>query len=339
MTCRAYPIAIGFLLLVASEPAWADHPVVSAGASNGSPIVTIAADTLPQGTLAGGLQVSYVKPDSYSDAELIALASEHVHAHTTDYNLLATASLAYGVTNHFTLSASLPYLHRDNLRAGEHSHSSGAASNIAEELGSVSGVGDLTILGQYQLAHSHDKGWGLALIGGIKVPTGATHRHSHEGERLETEHQPGTGSWDPLLGFAASKRWGPVSLDGNLLYQFSTNGVQQTELGDRLSLNAAISYSLSEGEAHHDHDTGDHGHNRWTLVLEANGEWEGRQRVEGEIETDSGSKVVYMSPGIKYGSPAGWSAAVSAGFPIWQEVRASHPDNSFRLIMQIGSSF
>ena len=64
----------------------------------------------------------------------------------------------------------------------------------------------------------------------------AARRMSSDGERLETEHQPGTGSWDPLVGFAASKRWGPVSLDGNALYQFSTKGAQDTELGDRLSL-------------------------------------------------------------------------------------------------------
>lgn len=228
------PTATGLLFIATSSPAWADHPVVGGGVSHGSPIVTIAADTLPQGVLAGGIQVSYVDPDSYSDEELIALASQHVHAHTTDYNLLTTASLSYGVTGHFTLSASLPYMRRDNLRAGEHSHSGDTATNTAEELGSVAGIGDASIIGQFQFAHSHEQGWGMALIGGLKLPTGATHRVSSDGERLETEHQPGTGSWDPLVGFAASKRWGPVSLDGNALYQFSTKGAQDTELGDRL---------------------------------------------------------------------------------------------------------
>lgn len=333
------PVATGLLFVATSSPAWADHPVAGGGVSQGSAIVTIAADTLPQGALAGGIQVSYVDPDSYSDEELIALASQHVHAHSTDYNLLATASLSYGVTGHFTLSASVPYVRRDNLRAGEHSHSGGTATNTAEELGSVSGIGDASIIGQYQFAHSHEQGWGMALIGGMKLPTGATHRKSSEGERLETEHQPGTGSWDPLLGFAASKRWGPVSLDGNALYQFSTKGAQDTELGDRLSLNAALSYALSREADHHAHGADDHGHDSWTLVLEANGEWEGRQRISGEREDDSGGKVVYLSPGIRFGSARGWSVAMSAGLPVWQDIRPSHPDNSFRLIAQVGSSF
>ena len=327
------------LLSLGASPALADHPVVGGGVSHGSPIVTITANTLQQGTFAGGLQVSYLEPDSYTDEELIALASQHVHAHSTDYNSLVTASLSYGVTGHFTLSASLPYLHRDDLRAGEHSHAGGMASNTAEELGSVSGIGDASIVGQYQFAHSHEQGWGLALLGGIKLPTGATHRTTDEGERLETEHQPGTGSWDPLLGIAGSKRWGPISLDSNVLYQLSTKGAQDTELGDRISFNAALSYKLAGSDDHHADGGDDHGHDSWTLVLEANGEWEGRQTIAGEIEEDSGGTVIYLSPGVRFGSAHGWSAAMSVGVPVWQDIRLSHPDNSFRIIAQVGSSF
>jgi len=50
------PTATGLLFIATSSPAWADHPVVGGGVSHGSPIVTIAADTLPQGVLAGGIQ-------------------------------------------------------------------------------------------------------------------------------------------------------------------------------------------------------------------------------------------------------------------------------------------
>lgn len=339
MNRKIFPAASCLFLTVTASPALADHPLAGGGVSNGSPIVTMVADTLPQGMLAGGVQVSYIEPDTFSDELLTALASQHVHAHTTDYNSAVTASLSYGVTGHFTLSASLPYLRRDDLRAGEHSHSGGTVSNTAEALGSVSGFGDVSIIGQYQFAHSHSRGWGLAMIGGIKLPTGATHRISGDGERLETEHQLGTGSWDPMLGIAGSKRWGPISLDSNLLYQFATKGAQDTELGDRLSLNAAFSFGLANGHDRHINRDDDHGHGSWTLVLEANGEWEGQQTISGEIENESGGTVIYLSPGIRFGSAHGWSAALSAGVPVWQNIRTSHPDNSFRLIAQIASSF
>jgi hypothetical protein len=334
-----FSIAGGLVPLLLASPALADHPVVGGGVSSGAPVVTIAADTLPQGALTGGLQISYLEPDSYSDEELIALASQHVDAHTTDYNALVTASLSYGVTSHFTVSASLPYLRRDDLRAGEHSHSGEMVANSIEALGTVTGIGDATIIGQYQFVHSHAQGWSLAVLGGLKLPTGATHRLSDEGERLEAEHQPGTGSWDPLLGLAGSRHWGPVSLDANVLYQFSTLGAQETELGDRLSFNTAISYSLGQGNHDHADRDGEHGHGSWSLVLELNGEWEGRQRISGEIEGDSGGTVIYLSPGVRFGAAHGWTAALSVGVPVWQDIRPSHPDNSMRIIAQIGSRF
>ena len=59
-------------------------------------------------------------------------------------------------------------------------------------------------MARYQLAHGHTEGWFVALLAGIKVPTGSTHETDLSGARLETKHQPGTGSWDPLFGLAGS---------------------------------------------------------------------------------------------------------------------------------------
>ncbi len=167
-------LVFGALAFCSSAPALADHTIAGGGVSQSGPVVTIDAQTVPAGSLIGGLSVHYTKPVAYADAELIALASQHVHAHTTDYNATASASLAYGVTGHFTISASLPIVVRHDLRAGEHSHSGGTASNTVEQLGSVSGIGDLSLLGEYVFAHDHKAGWFVSAIGGLKVPTGDT---------------------------------------------------------------------------------------------------------------------------------------------------------------------
>jgi len=339
---RAIAMPLAAAAALSSTPAWADHPIAGGSVSGSGPIVTIAADTLPPGMLAGGVQVSVARPDAYSDAELIALAGQHVHAHTTDYNLEAAGSLAYGLAEHFTVSARLPFVRRDDLREGHHSHSGGAVANTVEELGSVSGIGDLSLLAQYISAHDHEQGWFVSLLGGVKIPTGSTSETSPTGERLETEHQPGTGSWDPLFGFAASKSWGTVSLHGSGLYQLSTEGSQDTELGDKLHLNAAVVYNLdggehahSEGAEHHDHEEA----RAWAVMLETGYEWEGRQEIGGVLKDDSGSKVWWLSPGLRFTSPLGWSAGLSAGVPLWQHVRPSHPGNGFRVIAQVGTSF
>lgn len=325
-----------------SAPALADHSIAGGGVSQSGPVVTLDAQTVSAGSLVGGVSVHYTKPDPYTDAELIALASQHVHAHTTDYNASASASLAYGVTGHFTISASLPLVFRHNLRAGEHSHSGGAVSNTVEQLGSVSGLGDLSLLGEYVFAHDHKAGWFVSALGGVKVPTGDTNQTGPDGERLETEHQPGTGSWDPLVGLAASKRWGRWALHGSALYQVSTKGSQGTELGDRLSLSTAVVHTFSADADHHEHsgETAEHHHHdgpTWGLMLETSYEREGKERIAGLIEDDTGAEGLWLSPGVRCASPKGWSAALSAGLPIWQDIGASHPDNSFRVIMQIGT--
>lgn len=336
----ALPLAAAIML---STPALADHAIGGTGVSNSGPVVTLSAEMLPAGELSGGVGVSVTEPDAYTDAELISLASQHVHAHTTDYNMSAAASLSYGLPGHVTVSAKLPFIVRDDLRAGHHSHSGGAASNTVEQLGTVSGAGDLSLMAHFQLAHDHAEGSFVALLGGLKVPTGSTHETNASRERLETEHQPGTGSWDPLFGLAASKGWEAWSVHTSALYHLSTKGAQETELGDRTNLAAAVVYDLSaqshehEQAAEHHHDGTPH--SRWALMFETNYEWEGRQVIAGVVEDESGSEAIWLSPGIRFSAPGGWSAAVSAGLPIWQDVGLSHPQNDFRLVAQIGTAF
>src|SRR5690349_18360914 len=213
-----------------ASPALADHMGPS-GFGSGGGMSVFTPDTLDAGQWAAGFRLTYTRPEQRSDAKLAALAAQHIHAHNSDYNLNASAGLAFGLNHHLTISAELPYARRDSLREGTHAHSGGVAVNGVEQLGSVSGIGDANILAKYRL--TDDDRFGFALIGGIKLPTGSTHRHSLDGERLETEHQPGTGSWDPIFGASASANFGEAQLTASGIYQLSTKGAQSTRLGNR----------------------------------------------------------------------------------------------------------
>src|SRR5215218_7222948 len=68
--------------------------------------------------------------------------------------------------------------------------------------------------------------------------------YDRQGERFETEFQPGSGSYDPLAGLALSQRLGRWSFDTNVLYVFANKGAQRTNLGDRFQYNGALSYRL-----------------------------------------------------------------------------------------------
>ncbi|HEY8592705.1 MAG TPA: transporter [Sphingomicrobium sp.] len=336
---------LGALLACWSAAAAADHPVAGAFGSGGG-IIVFGPDTLERGRWAAGLRLSFTKPNQRSDEELEALAGAHVHAHDSRYNLLTSLGLAYGLTDRLMLSAELPYVRHAGLRAGEHSHSGGAAHNEVVSLGSVNGVGDLRLMAKYRLTGAGPVS--AALIAGVQVPTGSTHRRGNNGERLETEHQPGSGSVDPIIGASASAPVGSLRLSGSALYHFARKGAQQTRLGDRFQAGVALSKrfgDVAEEPHHHDGDVAPHSHaapaprTTWDAMVEVAGEWEGRQRIGGEIEPDSGGKSLWVAPGLRFNAASGWSAGVSVGVPVWQRIRESHPENSYRVILSLARGF
>lgn len=336
-------ICAALIIAGTSSPARADHPSIGGGPATSGPIITMSAVPMPKGSIAAGIRLGYFEPDRLSDDELTSRAGDHIHAHGGDYMLSAAIGAGYGLTDEITIGFSLPYLKRAELREGEHGHGpGGGAVNSVVELGSSEGIGDLSLLGQYRFAHSDEGNWLAAIVAGVKVPIGATHERNRQGERFETEHQPGTGSLDPLLGVAFTKGLGSASLDASLLYQISTEGAQATELGDRLQYNLALTYRLDGGEVPHGHDgeaEAPHGHSAWDLILELNGEREGRQKIAGDSDPHSGGNIIYLSPGIRHVSASGWSAAVSVGIPIEQRIRLSHPEQAWRMTAAISRSF
>ena len=205
-------------------------------------------------------------------------------------------------------------------------------------------------LAKYRLFHNESSG--VALIGGIKLPTGSTHQRSRDGERLETEHQPGTGSWDPIFGASLGTKAGPVQLTASALYQIAGKGTQDTRLGDRLQGGIALSHRFGAPEHHHhdasiNHHHGDelddpaeaHRHTTWDAFIELSGEWEGRQKVAGEVELGSGGKSIWLAPGARFNSADGYTVAASIGLPLWQDIRDSHPDDRYRVTISVGRAF
>ena len=102
----------------------------------------------------------------------------------------------------------------------------------------------MTALGQWRFFSNQVTGTQAAVLFGLKAPTGRTRVYDRQGERFETEFQPGSGSYDPLAGLALSQRLGHWSFDTNVLYVFATEGAQRTNLGDRFQYNAALSYRV-----------------------------------------------------------------------------------------------
>jgi hypothetical protein len=334
---QAAQVVVLVSALGAGAGARADHPVVDFSPGAAGPVWTIPAVTVPEGRLAFGAGLQLARPERLTDDELRDRASRHIHAHGSDYLLSPSLSAAYGIARDVSVGLTLPYVRRAGLREAEHGHAAGgAALNTVAGQGDSSGVGDLTVLGKYRFANDPGGRYQLALLVGMKVPTGETRRTDARGERFATEHQPGSGSWDPLLGGSLTRRMDNVSLDASLLYLFARKGAQNTELGDRASFGIGLSYRLRGADHHDEGHSAPHAHSAWDAILELNGEWEDKQKIAGAVQEDSGGRVLYLSPGVRFVSSSGWAAVLSFGMPVAQHVRLSHPETKYRLAASLG---
>ena len=333
-------ILLSWALLAAlgcATAALADHPAAAFGLESSGPINTISAQPLNQGDWSIGLRLELIDFDAFSDAQLEAFAREGVEdVHSVDRLASTSLALAYGISNDLMLSLRLPHISRTNIREGE--IEDGEAE--AHEHGNASGVGDLVILGHYRFWKNRD--FSAALQAGIKTPTGETDVED-DGQVLEIEFQPGSGSWDFLFGGAVSFSPGRVGYHANLLYNLTTEGDQDTELGDAFFYNAAVTYRLSGGarndHGHHHTAARAHPHFMVDAMLELNGETRAKNQIDGEDQDNSGGTLLYLSPGIRLSHTRGLSAFVSYAVPIVSDPNGEQADPDYRLVGGISLNF
>jgi hypothetical protein len=134
-----------------------------------------------------------------------------------------TTSLSahYGLRNDLQVSAVVPWVSRD----------------LESDAGDVSssGLGDAALVAKWRFYRWDRLGAAanFALIGGLEAPTGDDGDES-DGARLPPELQPGSGSWDPALGAAATyepERW---RFNAAILYQRNGKGGQDYKAGDEI---------------------------------------------------------------------------------------------------------
>src|SRR3954454_9845088 len=207
---------VGAFAMIAS-PALAHHPGGASNTGGAGPIVTISASTLEAGHGAAAFIYEYIAFGGLGDRDLIDAASKHQHVHSIGSIQSASASAAYGVTDDFMVSVRIPWVNRTDIREGHHEHlAGGVVSNTVDYRGDASGIGDVTVLGQYRFLNNQATRTEAAFLFGAKLPTGATNRIDALGELFEAEFQPGSGSTDLMLGAAFTERFGAWSSDANV---------------------------------------------------------------------------------------------------------------------------
>lgn len=323
------------IILSAITSAFAHHPDASAGGGSG-PIGTISASTLEQGQGAVAFIEQYIKFTNFDFNWLGA----NQHAHNMKFINNPAVAVAYGVTDDLTFAMRFPYVIRDSVVDG-HKHGNPLAPPHVTNLGNSEGFGDVTVLGQYRFFNNQASGTEAAVLFGVKAPTGRTDRITSEGDLFEAEFQPGSGSWDGLLGLALSQRFGSWSFHASVLYTLTGTGTQDTNLGDRAVYGIAAAYRLI-GEVHtHAPGTPPHTHApSFALdgVIELNGEWQARQFIANMRDDDSGGNVIYLSPGLRasYGSVGGF---LSVGIPVVKHLNGNQAPPDYRVLAGMSYAF
>jgi len=324
-------------LCAVSQGAHAGHTAsLGIGVGTASPVNTESAVTLPHGRWAAGIRTEYTNYTDFSDAELLTRREADPEAGLDAVDSLLNVSIGgfYGVIDDLTLGLRLPYVRRADLREPEAEE--GEDPEI-EQVGDPNGIGDLVLVGQYRFFHVQDKHHAAIQLG-VKTPTGDTDEESKSGERIETDQQPGSGSWDGLFGLAYTYWFSPFAFDTSVLYTLATEGSQDTELGDAFNYNFALSYRLGGGQqgVFYAPRQG----LAWDLVVELNGEWRDTSEVDDLENPDFGGHVLYFSPGARLTAGSNWTVAISGGVPVVTDLNGTNlADPDFRVIGSVGLSF
>ena len=324
-------------------PALADHASTNFETGTAGAMMTIPGSTMPKGKIVVSTSIHVIELNSIPDARLTELGAADDDVHSTDSLIKLSINFAYGLKDNLTVGLSVPYIERHNVRLSSYNNGMGDV----EAAGDSKGFGDVSLFGQYRFMHTASTD--VALLAGVKAPTGSTSETENSGELFETDHQPGSGSWDPFIGMAFNHSWDRTGISANLLYTHATKGTQDTDLGNILNYNIALSHRIFSASEHHHHnheadEQEEDEHEEFSfeyvdLILELNGDLRDEPHTNSIEDENHGGHLLYLSPGIKLGLGHHWTFYTSAGIPIVKVLNGIQSEPDYRIVGGFSYSF
>jgi len=226
----------------------------------------------------------------------------------------------YGATGDLTLGLTLPLVQKEL----EFKTASGKTSQITS-----SGLGDLSLVGVYRF-YRRDVPRAttqFSIIGGIKAPTGSTSQRDRNApsltgtasRRVPRPLQPGSGSWDGIVGIAGFQNLDQLSFYGSVQGKINSED-ENFRFGSNLHYDFTVDYvTLSERNLF--------------FVLEFNGISAGRNEVNGRNVRNSGGHTLFISPGIEYLPLPNMILETSVQIPVVQDLNGRQPEKRFSVVV------
>ncbi len=323
MSSRAF--FTGFLSVVlvmgTSHAVWA-----SCGSAN-CPIDTSSSERRQNGEVTLGYQFEYIEQDEHRigtrRATFREIRGEHDEEFTVNriHRLLASV----GLTDRLSADLQMPIISR--------SHAHMTDEDILRSW-DISGVGDLSVLTRYAFwkPESRHEPTLSAILGG-EFPTGRHHKKNAEGNEAEPGIQPGSNSYDLIVGLSSLQTFSVPMLSGqhgtlpvfsSLLGQFNGAGNDDYRLGDTLNVNLGTSYPLSP---------------KFGLLTQLNfilRDRDGIGRTDQEVRK-TGGEFLYFSPGIEFHPSDSWRAFALVQIPVYQRENSIQVVSDYNVL--VGASY
>jgi len=290
---------------------WNHGPGTSGGGST-----TASGETLRRGRWSLELRSDWTEFEHVSIAEAEAKAIAAGEFDALESSWVNQVALSYGLTDDLQLGLQLGYYAGSNFIDAEEDGLGGAESATADPRGAT----DTWVTVKWRVMHGANGH--LALISGVKLPTGKDDETLTSGEELEPSSQPGSGSVDYQAGLAYSRFLTPrVTLDASGLYTIRTTH-DGFEVGDRADLGLALAYRLSEDVR---------APNNWSVFGELNGVWLDEDVELGSANENSGGETLYVTLGIRERFNEHCSVSLAPAVPILQDVNGEQVETDWRV--------
>ena len=221
---------------------------------------------------------------------------------------ISSLGIRYGVTDKITISALIPYVFL-------HTNS-----------GNDNGLGDLDLMGTFNVYSKNN--FNFAFQAGIELPTGIQKDSNFDNTTVVV----GSGSYDPMAGILFSKHWDKMTLIGNGLYKYTTNGFQGNYYGSIAIQNLALSYKIKAGgrlhamEIKEEEEISNFG---WNIFGGYYGEWLDKIKEDDIVDENSGYYLGFANLGTTL-SYKKWSFPLTISIPIINDMNGTQNDSGYR---------
>lgn len=205
-----------------------------------------------------------------------------------------------------------------------------ALRGVEDQQGGDSGLGDISLLARARVFQHHTLAstTTVAVLAGIKTPSGSTTGRADDGEYLDAHLQLGSGSTDGLFGASLSHAQGRWSVNANMLGALNGQGeagAHDYDYGDAINYDLTARFRITPSTL---------GASAQQLFLSCGlaGEVRGQEDQAGGRILDSGGHVMFVQPGVQLNVGARWTLEFYAQVPIHYDLTGTQLGDSLKLL-------